>query len=1110
MANADRMRGLLVAGDLPGLFVGAMGWDHPASAAPVVDAEGDLAAVAVADKRGVTAYWADCPGGLPLRAGQDRLVRALRRASRDQLVVFTSPEAHLWLWPEQRPSGVGYRLVAHRYPAGAPNDAILQRLRRATFTLAEEPHLTSAAVLERVRRSFNAEKVTRRFYKEFEKHHRAFAEQIQGIDDEADRRWYASLTLNRLMFCYFVQNKGFLDGDPAYLRSRLAAFAAGGGAGSFFTAVLLPLFHCGLGDRRQAYGDRRTAEAVGTVPFVNGGIFERHRLERDYVIDIPDAAFGALFDFFDGWRWHLDERPSGEANEINPDVLGYIFEQYINQKDYGAYYTKPDVTGYMAASAILPALADRFAAASLDDPALLLAGSGADYIHDSLAHGIDLPTRPAQPSPAQPSPAQPSPAQPVGVGPDLPPVGDLWPWQWRSGDPAEYVDLPPPGEDLALPGERWCDVVHRRERYARLLGMLSDSDRPWSIDDAVTENLDLPELLSDYLRSLPDAAECQRAFEVLASLTVCDPTVGSGAFLFAALDTLEPLYGTLLAAAEELEAKGRPTPDYWAEASQHPSEDYWALKTICLRNLYGVDIMAEAPEVAKLRLFLKLAAQIERVEDLEPLPDLDFNIKCGNLLVGVRDGNDAEQRIVPRDAGAPVGSVSFEASQRLDRITAVAAEIADAYDAFVVTQATHDHRGVAAAKRALLERSRSLRADCDDLLHGLREETAPLDQWVASHQPFHWFIEFPSIWRNGGFDVIIGNPPYIQTKKVKGYRWVGYKTASCPDLYAVCMERASTLLNSNGRFAMIVMHSLCFSRSFTDLRATVRRLLPRTWISSFARRPDSLFAGSAAVRNSIVIGARNPTPRLMVSRIRRWSPDQRMALFSDITYSACPRPLETAVSPPQWPYLDDHTLVAALLQLTKYSRNANLDLLRDSSYALGYKTTALYQLGVYVNEPPTVDPITRLPASTGSTRTGWLHFATEAERDISLIALAGRWGYLWWLTYSDEFHVTRGTLAAFPGDIERLAVRASQPGNRTPGDMELVMLLELSRLLQDEMPNHLAWMKKAGVDVGRYNMMKLRHITDRADWLLARAWGIEDAFEAAGNLRDRMIFGNRE
>ena len=295
--------------------------------------------------------------------------------------------------------------------------------------------------------------------------------------------------------------------------------------------------------------------------------------------------------------------------------------------------------------------------------------------------------------------------------------------------------------------------------------MLSDGEREWSIDDAVTENLDLPVLLSDYLSQLRDAGECQRAFEVLSSLTVCDPTVGSGAFLFAALDVLEPLYGKLLARAEELESRGQETPDFYAEAREHPSEQYWLLKTICLRNLYGVDIMAEAPEVAKLRLFLKLAAQIDRVEDLEPLPDLDFNIKCGNLLVGVRDKDDAAERIAVAKSD---GQLSLASVGRLDGIGLVAAEMADAYDSFVETQATHDHRGVAAAKRALLERSGSLRADSDDLLHGLREETAPLNQWVASHQPFHWFIEFPSIWRNGGFDVIIGNPPYIKDQERQG------------------------------------------------------------------------------------------------------------------------------------------------------------------------------------------------------------------------------------------------------------------------------------------------------------------------------------------------------
>ncbi|MYB25693.1 MAG: hypothetical protein F4X37_11440 [Acidimicrobiia bacterium] len=683
-------------------------------------------------------------------------------------------------------------------------------------------------------------------------------------------------------------------------------------------------------------------------------------------------------------------------------------------------------------------------------------------------------------------------------------MGDLWPWQWRSGDPAEYVELPPPGEDLALPGERWCDVVYRRERYARLLGMLSDSDRPWSIDDAVTENLDLPELLSDYLRSLPDAAECQRAFEVLASLTVCDPTVGSGAFLFAALDTLEPLYGTLLAAAEELEAKGRPTPDYWAEASRHPSEAYWALKTICLRNLYGVDIMAEAPEVAKLRLFLKLAAQIERVEDLEPLPDLDFNIKCGNLLVGVRDRHDALDRLA---AASSNGQLSLASVGRLDALDAVASEMASAYDSFVKTQSSSDHTGAAEAKSALSARSAALAADCDELLHGLREEDAPVEAWRDSHQPFHWFLEFPSVWRNGGFDVIIGNPPYIQTKNVTGYRWVGYKTAKCPDLYAACVERASTLLNNKGRFAMIVMHSLCFSREFVDLREFTESTLHELWISSFSRASDSLFSGAAKVRNSILIGSTTGFRKVRTSQCHRWLVPVRPRLMREIEYTELDERLQKGCSIAAWPFLNSRPTTATFSKMIRDNSDISCSLVSTSDIRLGFKTTATNWLAVYLDEPPTVDPSTHQPTTTSSKRSGWFSFRNERHRDLAIVMLAGRWGYLWWLTYGDEFHVTRGTLAAFPGDIEKVS-------NRAAGDMELESLLSLSNELVDRMPGtldyHLRGSGPRRVRVGRYNMLRLRHLTDRADWLLARAWGIGDAFEAAGNLRDRMVFGNRE
>ncbi len=71
----------------------------------------------------------------------------------------------------------------------------------------------------------------------------------------------------------------------------------------------------------------------GRIPYLNGGMFDFHDIEKMFKdIDIDDEAFLHLFDFFDKWRWHLDTRITASGKDINPDVLGYIFEQYINDR----------------------------------------------------------------------------------------------------------------------------------------------------------------------------------------------------------------------------------------------------------------------------------------------------------------------------------------------------------------------------------------------------------------------------------------------------------------------------------------------------------------------------------------------------------------------------------------------------------------------------------------------------------------------------------------------------------------------------------------------------------------------------------------------------------
>ena len=1056
------MRELLDGARFQTLFREHLLWDNPPdylrrqhleamNAAPDVPVIGQC----VAEKRGVMVWSIGLPE-IPTRAEQHRKARELRQWSSDQLVVFAAPTEQLWLWPEQRPSGTGWRLVDHPYRTGEGNDALLQRLDRVRFEIKEK--LTGPQVLERVRQSFNVDKVTKRFYTEFKKHHQALTEQIQGIPAhrERDRRWYASVLMNRLMFIYFIQRKGFLGQDPDYLRNRLnqiTEMSGGRDLGAYFGDLLLPLFHEGLGQHpsEQTWDDPDICRIIGQVPYVDGGIFERHDLERDYEMEIPDSAFESLFDFFDQWRWHLDERPSGEHNEINPDILGFIFEQYVNytekgRKEKGAYYTKPDVTGYMSVSTIIPAVVDR----GLADPCVLLPNSGDRYLHSVLGHGRE-----------------------VGL-----PGGDL--------DPSEFPD---PALDIALPGERWCDVTHRRDRYNELVALV-DGGGVDNINDAVTANLDLAGLMEDYLsQMLPD--ECEIAFEVLRSLTVCDPTCGSGAFLLSALDVLEPMYTVVLDRAREIAGSVARGPAGWShvpqfleEAENHPSDRYWLLKTICLNNLYGVDLMGEAAEIAKLRLFLKLVAQLEDVNQIEPLPDLDFNIKSGNLLVGIADLADADRRF----SDDLLQLLGIKAAEQ------AAKKAADAYERFVEEQIADSGTSAVAGKQRLMAQIRAATTQADVALYEMRDQREGLEAWTQSHVPFHWFAEFPSVWRDGGFDVIIGNPPYINKNRVTEYTWRGYSTQTCPDLYAVCMERATTLLNSRGRFAMIVMHSLCFGNRYKPLRDHLAGILPARWVSSYANIPGCLFSGSAKVRNSIVIASREANQRLFTTQVRRWLTDSRPNLFSLTEYTEPDALLVGNERLSRWPFIGSAPLSNSFATLmSAFGSLKENGLVKKSNHELAIKDNARYKFGIYDQPPPDIHPngVKKI-----SSKYNWYYFRTSEERDIAWLILGGRWGYFWWLAYDDEYDVNKGVIRAFPADLAALV--SSPYGSR---------LLQLAAQLRHDLPGYLSYELNAGISVARYDILKCNYITDEADQLLARAWGIEDAYEAAGDLRHRMTFG---
>ena len=472
---------------------------------------------------------------------------------------------------------------------------------------------------------------------------------------------------------------------------------------------------------------------------------------------------------------------------------------------------------------------------------------------------------------------------------------------------------------FALPTEIWREVVARRQRCAELRRKLG-SGEVRDINDLITLNLDIRQFAQDVIENC-EGPELLRAFwHAIERVTVLDPTCGSGAFLFAALNILEPLYEACLdrmeAFVDDLDRSGQKhRPEKFSDfravlerVSAHPNPRYFIFKSIILNNLFGVDIMEEAVEICKLRLFLKLAAQVEpdAAKDnfgIEPLPDIDFNIRAGNTLVGYATADEVRRVFREKPSGKQVQynlmlGDKQDAYARFDDQVKIADS---AFRQFRDMQTRHgmDAKDFAEAKQTLRSRLKALEDELNRYLAGeygvslsarsgrkTKGDSAAYEKWLKSHQPFHWFVEFYGIMQSGGFDVIIGNPPYVEYAKVKDtYQVRNYQTEHSGNLYAFILERSTDLVSVHGRLGLIVPIGIVSLSETADARSMLAKSANRSWFSNFAIRPAKLFEG-VEQRLTIWLAAVSGGPELQnfSTKYHQWYKSERPTLFTRLEY----------------------------------------------------------------------------------------------------------------------------------------------------------------------------------------------------------------------------------
>ncbi len=672
--NFQRTRDLLGDFKFDDLFIEELGWSQPTRRKPIpLEIEGvetqnfasHFEYKCIAEVSGVAVFEVTATdGSIPVAKVRTAIHQEITKLKAENLLIFIDETRTRSLWYWVKREGNKEFIRDHLYVQGQPGDLFLSKLGSLVIEITEyeDDSLSVVQIAQRLQKAFDVERVTKQFYKDFQEEHKRFLGYVKGINNESDRRWYTSVILNRLMFVYFLQRKGFIDkssekqnGDLEYLQNKLTA-SQQRGENLFYKEFLKVLFFDTFA-KPEIDRDPSVKTLVGNVKYLNGGLFLKHRIEQEYKITIADEAFEKLLELFARYSWNLDDTPEGKDDEINPDVLGYIFEKYINQKAFGAYYTRPQIT---------------------------------EYLCDRTIHKLIL--------------------------------------------------------------DRVNEAISDKHKQFEDINQLLLSKEP-----------NIYRLLFK---------------EILPKLSILDPACGSGAFLIAAMKTLIQVYSAAIGSIKLIGDAN--TKDELKELENiHKSLAYYIKKRIVTDNLYGVDIMEEATEIAKLRLFLALVSSAHDVNELEPLPNIDFNIMAGNSLIGLIKvdetafdivGNSQQGNLLQPLAANDYRKILENKNKSVSQYKNHAFQVEDLQGTSQQQRLQMLKGDIEKLNKESQEKLNLLLLDEFSKRLGIKYEEFQLTgkpkkrvlniNDIAALKPFHWGYHFDKILERGGFDAIITNPPW--------------------------------------------------------------------------------------------------------------------------------------------------------------------------------------------------------------------------------------------------------------------------------------------------------------------------------------------------------------
>jgi len=573
-------------------------------------------------------------------------------------------------------------------------------------------------------KAFSIEVVTREFFTRYRELFHNVEEALQAIvkkDTKIKEEFtnkgvetinFSKKLLGQIVFLYFLQKKGWFGvgrdddwgtGPKNFLRllfeSKIVPYQ------NFFNDVLEPLFYEALAlERADDFYSRFNCK----IPFLNGGLFDPIN-NYDWVhtdILIPNQIFSnkkrtgdegtGILDVFDLYNFTVKEdEPLEKDVAVDPEMMGKVFENLLEVKDRKSKGT------YYTPREIVHYMCQE---------------SLINYLDTAINTGdVPLVTLP-------------------------PPQGKLFskpnPEQGTFKAPGYRADLPREDiEALVRTGELAIEHDTRVEAHGK------ETER---------YSYKLPETIRWNARLID---------ERLASIRVCDPAIGSGAFPVGLMTEIVRARNTLTTYLPDKE--GRTNYNFKRHAIQN-----------CL---YGVDIDPSAVEIAKLRLWLSLVVDEEDIKQIQPLPNLDYKIVCGNSLLGV------ERNLF-----------NVELFNELESLKPLY---------FNETNA---------------KKKQEYKKQIDQLIKKITNDNQIFDFEVYFSEVFH---------EKGGFDVVIANPPYISHDKIELKESLR-NSFKCyepfADIYCYFIELGMKLQNPGGLLCYITSNSYIKARYGMPLRNILR------------------------------------------------------------------------------------------------------------------------------------------------------------------------------------------------------------------------------------------------------------------------------------------------